>query len=157
MIKKIIAKLEKEIEFLKIEISSKNEIINKFLNNNTHKNNNVNMEGEIWGLGDIINTFDSQFVCSAGKSGDSIVKFSDVNIISHNPSKQLKTIREKKHKEYLHNAGCKSLSLEKNKNNKKLKLCNNLQDRSVDKNEPKKTNNQSPLPWVPMQLSVILW
>ena len=45
-----------------------------------------------------INTSDCQSVCSAGKSGDSLVKFSDVNIIIHNPSKtnindQLKTIK----------------------------------------------------------------
>ena len=46
--KRIIATLEKEIEFLKTDICPKNEIINKFLNNNTQKNNNANMEGEIW-------------------------------------------------------------------------------------------------------------
>ena len=77
-----------------------------------------------------------------------LIKFKNVkNIISHNPSKrnindQLKTIREKKHKGYLHNAGRKSLLFEKNKNNKKSKQYNNLQDRNVDKNEPKETNNQ---------------
>ena len=80
------------------------------------------MKGEIWGFGNTFNTSDSQSVCSTGKSGDSLVEFSDVNIISHNPSKrnfndQLKTIRVEKQKEYLHNAGCKSLSLENNKNN----------------------------------------
>ena len=45
--KRIIATLEKEVEFLKTEICSENEIINKFLNNNIQKNNNDNMEGEI--------------------------------------------------------------------------------------------------------------
>ena len=78
-----------------------------------------------------------------------LVKFKSVkNIISHNPSKiniddQLKTIREKKHKDCLHSAGRKSLSFEKNKNNEKSIQYNNLQDRNVDKSEPKETNNQS--------------
>ena len=45
--KRIIATLEKETEFLKTEICSKNEIIDKFLNNYTQKNSNDNMEGEI--------------------------------------------------------------------------------------------------------------
>ena len=82
-----------------------------------------------------------------------LVKFKNVkNIISHNPSKiniddQLKTIREKKHKDCLHSTGRKSLSFEKNKNNEKSIQYNNLQDRNVDKSEPKETNNQSPLPW----------
>ena len=75
-------------------------------------------------------------------------RFSDINIISHNPSKrniddQLKTIREENHKEYLHNAGLKSPSLENNKNNKNSKQCDNLQDRHVDKNYPNETNNKS--------------
>ena len=50
--KRIIATLEKEIEFLKTEICSKNEIINKFLTNNTQKKNTDNMEGEMWDFGD---------------------------------------------------------------------------------------------------------
>ena len=37
--KTIIVIAEKEIEFFKIEISFKNQIIHKFLNNETHKNN----------------------------------------------------------------------------------------------------------------------
>ena len=48
--KRTIAILEKEIQFLKTEICSKNETINKLLNNNTQKNNHNNMEGEIWGV-----------------------------------------------------------------------------------------------------------
>ena len=82
--KRIIATLE----FFKKEIYSKNEIINKFLNNNAQKNSNDNMEGEIWDFGDTFNTSDSQSVCSTDKSGQSLVKFSDINIISHNPSKR---------------------------------------------------------------------
>ena len=54
--KRIIATLEKETEFLKIEICSKNEIINTFLNNNTQKNKNDIMEGKIWDFGDTFNT-----------------------------------------------------------------------------------------------------
>ena len=81
------------------------------------------MEGEIWEFADTFNTYDSQSVCSTDKSRDSLVKFSDINIISHNISKrniddQLKTIRVEKHKEYLHNAGRKSPSFE----NKKIKI-----------------------------------
>ena len=70
--KRIIATLEKEIEFLKTEICSENEIINKFLNNNTQKNNNDNMEGEIWDFGDTCNTSDSHSVSSTVKSRDSL-------------------------------------------------------------------------------------
>ena len=146
--KRIIATLEKEIEFLKTEICSKNEIINKFLNNNTQKNNNDNTEGEIWDFGDTCNTSDSYSVCSTVKSRDLLAKFSEINIISHEPSKrnigdQLKTIREEKHKEYLHNAGRKSPSLENNKYNENPKQWDNLQDRNVDKNQQKETNNKS--------------
>ena len=56
---------------------------------------------------------------------------------------QLHTIREEKLEEYLHNYGLQSPSLENNKNNKSSKQCNNLQDKNVDKNQPKKTINQS--------------
>lgn len=59
----------------------------KFLNSNTQKNNKDNIEGEKWDFGESFSTSDSQAVCSAGKSGDSLVTFSDVNIISHKPSK----------------------------------------------------------------------
>ena len=80
------------------------------------------MEGEIWDFRDTSSTSNSQSVCGTDKSRDSLVKFSDINIISHNPSKrniddQLKTIREEKHKEYLHSAaqGISSQPLEKHK------------------------------------------
>ena len=146
--KRIIATLEKETEFLKTEICSKNEIINKFLSNNTQKNNNDNMKGEIWDFGNTCNTSDSQSVCSTVKSRDSLAIFSEINIISHKPSKrniddQLKTIRKENHKEYLHNVDCKSPLMENNKNNKNPKQCDNLQDRNVDKKQPKETNNNS--------------
>ena len=47
--KRITATLEKEIEFL---------------SNNNQKNNNDNMDGEIWDFGDTFNTSDSHSVCS---------------------------------------------------------------------------------------------
>lgn len=87
-----------KIEFLKTEISSKSEVSNKLLNNNTQKNNIDNMEGEIGDFSDIFNTFYSQFVCGTSSSGESLVKFSDLNIFSHINSKrniydQLRTIK----------------------------------------------------------------
>ena len=106
------------------------------------------MEGEIWDFGDTCNTSDSHSVSSTVKSRDSLAKFSKINVISHELSKrniddQLKTMREEKHKEYLHNAGCKSPLLENNKSNENPKQCDNLQDRNVDKKQPKETNNNS--------------
>ena len=69
------------------------------------------MEGEIWNFGDTCNTSDSHSVCSTVKSRDSLDKSSEINIICYELSKrniddQMKTIREEKHKEYLHKAGC---------------------------------------------------
>ena len=52
-------------------------------------------------------------------------------------------MREGKHKEYLHNTGCKSPLLENNKNNENEKQWDNLQDRKVDIKQPKETNNNS--------------
>ena len=106
------------------------------------------MEGEIWNFGDTCNTSDSHSVCSTVKSRESLDKSSETNIICHKLSKrniddQLKTIREEKHKEYLHKAGCKSPLLENNKNNENPKQCDNLQDRNIDKKQPKETNNNS--------------
>ena len=77
------------------------------------------MEGEIWDFGDTCNTSDSHSVCSTVKSRDSLAEFYEINIISHERSKrniddQLKTITEGKHKQYFHNAGCKSPLLENN-------------------------------------------
>ena len=45
------------------------------------------MVSKLWDSGDTFNTSDSQPVCSARKSGNALVRFSDVNIITHNPSK----------------------------------------------------------------------
>ena len=88
MNKRIIATLEKETEFLKTKICSRNEIINKYLNNNTKKSNNDNTEGEIWDFGDTCNTSDSHSVCSTVKSRDSPAKFGEINVISQEPSKK---------------------------------------------------------------------
>ena len=65
------------------------------------------------------------------------------NLQKKNIDDQLKTIREEKHKVYLHNADCKSPLLENNKKNENQKQCDNLQDRNVDKKQPKETNNNS--------------
>ena len=102
----------------------------------------------MWDFGDTWNTSDSHSVCSTVKSRDSLAKFSEINIISHEPAKrniddQLKTIREEKHKEYLHSADCKSPLLEKNKNNDNQKQCDDVQDRNVDKKQPKETKDNS--------------
>ena len=99
-------------------------------------------EREMKNFGDTFSTFDSQSVFSTCKSGDSLVKFIDVNIISNKSSKriidyQLKANREEKHKEYLW--GIIKLT-------KYPKQCDNLQDRNVDKSKTKETNNQSPWP-----------
>ena len=50
--KKLISKLEKEIEFLKAEISTKNEIIKKPLDNDIRQNKGCNMVGETWDFDD---------------------------------------------------------------------------------------------------------
>ena len=99
-------------------------------------------EREMKNFGDTFSTFDSQSVFSTCKSGDSLVKFMDVNIISNKSSKriidyQLKANRDEKHKEYLW--GIIKLT-------KYPKQCDNLQDRNVDKSKTKETNNQSPWP-----------
>ena len=44
--KKLTTNLEKQIEFLKSEISTKNKIIKKLLNNDIRENKNCNMVGE---------------------------------------------------------------------------------------------------------------
>ena len=89
------------------------------------------MKGKIWDFGDTFNTSDSHSVYSTVKSRDSLAKFSEINIISHEPSKrniddQLKTNREEKHEEYLQNVGRISPLLENNKKNEILKQCDNL-------------------------------
>ena len=43
------------------------------------------MEGEIWDFGDTCNTSDSHSVCSTVNSREPLAKFSEINIISHEP------------------------------------------------------------------------
>ena len=64
---RIIASLEKEMEFLTTNISTKSYIVTKFLNNNTYKNNNDNIAGETRDFGCTFNTSDSQSALNAGK------------------------------------------------------------------------------------------
>ena len=94
------------------------------------------------------NTSDSHSVCTTIKSKDSLAKFSEINIISHKPSKrniddQLKTIRGGEAQRISSEHACKSPLLENNKNNENPKQCNNFQGRNVDKKQPKETNNNS--------------
>ena len=44
--KRIITTLEKEVKFLKTEIGSKNDIIDKFVNSTINKENKENVEGK---------------------------------------------------------------------------------------------------------------
>ena len=121
--KKLITNLEREFEFLKSEISTKNEIIKKLLNNDIRQNKNCNMVGETWDFDVTHETSDSESTCSISNSEVSIIESRDVNTVKTKISSmsiddQLKMIREEKHQEYLLNTGCKSSSSEKNKNNK---------------------------------------
>ena len=118
--KKLINHLEREIEFLKLEISTKNEIIRKLLNNGIRQNKTCSMVGETWDFDVTHETSDSESTCSTSNSEHSIVESRDVitvntEISNMNIDDQLKMIREKKHQEHLLNTGCKSLSLENTK------------------------------------------
>ena len=107
--KKLITNLEKEIEFLNAEISTKNEIIKKLLDNYIRQNKGCNMVGETWDF------YDSEPTCSISNLEDSIVESRDVNTINTkiegmSIDDQLKMIREEKHQECYLNTGCKSPS-----------------------------------------------
>ena len=124
--KKLKPNLEREIEFLKSEISNKNEIIRKLLNNDIRQNKNSSMVGETWDLDVTHETNDSDSKCSISNSEDSIIESRDVNTVNTKISSmsiddQLKIIRKEKHQEYLLNTGCKSPSSENTKNNKNMK------------------------------------
>ena len=104
--KKLIANLEREIEFLKSEISTKNEIIKKLLNNDIRQNKSCNMVGETWDFDVTHETSDSQSTCSTSNSKGSIVETRDVNTVNTKIANmgivdQLKMIREEKHQKYL--------------------------------------------------------
>ena len=128
--------LEREIEFLKSEISTKNKIIKKLLNN-ICQNKSCSMVGETWDFDVTHETSDSQSTCS---TSNSLVEFRDVNtvnikITNMTVDDQLKLITEEKHEEYLLNTGCKSPSLENTKNNKTTKQFCDPQGRKENLNE----------------------
>ena len=96
--KRVIANLEKEIHFLKIEIETKNEIIKKFIKNVPHRyeNSNVPQDGQI-----------RVFTHISNESDANVIK-----TVNRNIDKQLKAIREEKPKQYLQNTSRKSPSQE---------------------------------------------
>ena len=105
--------LEREIEFLKTEIFTKNRTFNKTLSNNTYKNNNDNNVGETWDFDNAFNISDCQSVCNADKIclSNLVMHVSLPQPFKEEHEDQLKTIREEKHKENLHNVSLKTLSL----------------------------------------------
>ena len=142
---KLITNLEREIEFFKSEISSKNEITKKLLNNDIRQNKSWNMAGETWDFDVPHETSDSESMCSISNSEDSIVESRDANTVNTKISSmtiddQLKMIREGKHQEYLLNTGCKSPSSENTKNNKNTKQFSDPQARKENINKAAETN-----------------
>ena len=79
--KKLITNLEREIEFLKSEISSKNEIIKKLFNN-IRQNKSCSMVGETWDFDVTHETSDNQSTCSTSTSENSIVESREVNTVN---------------------------------------------------------------------------
>ena len=82
IVEKLITNLEREIEFFKSEISSKNEITKKLLNNDIRQNKSWNMAGETWDFDVPHETSDSESTCSIKNSEDSIVESRDVNTVN---------------------------------------------------------------------------
>ena len=145
--KKLIANLEREIEFLKSEISTKNEIIKKLLNNDIHQNKSCNMVGETWDFDITHETSHSQSTCSTSNSEGSIVETRDVNTVNTEIANmsiddQLKMIKEEKHQEYLLNTGLKLQSLENTNNNENTKQLSALQARKENLNETVETKKE---------------
>ena len=81
--KKLITNLEREIEFLKSKISTKNEIIKKLLNNDILQNKSCNMVGKTWDFDVPHETSDSESMCNISNSEDSIVESRDVNTVNN--------------------------------------------------------------------------
>ena len=145
IVEKLITNLEREIEFFKSEISSKNEITKKLLNNDIRQNKSWNMAGETWDFDVPHETSDSESTCSISNLEDSIVESRDANTVNTKISSmtiddQLKIIREEKHQEYILNTGCKSPSSENTKNNKNTKQFSDPQARKENINEAAETN-----------------
>ena len=105
----------KKIHFLKTEIETKNEIIKNFIKNDSHRdeNNNLPQDGQIW-----------VFTSRSNDSDTNVINTVNRNIM------QLKAVREEKHKQYLQNTPCKSLSQE------------NIVIETNEKNDRDKTNEQ---------------
>ena len=144
--KKLITILEREIEFLKSEISIKNEIIKKFLNN-ICQNKSCSMVGETWDFDVTHETIDSQSMCSTSNSENFIVESRDVNTVNTEIANmsiddQLKMIREEKHQEHLVNTDCKSPSLENTNNNENTKQFCDPQARKGNLNETTEINKE---------------
>ena len=144
--KTLITNLEREIEFLKSEISIKNEIIKKLLND-IRQNKNCNMVGETWDFDVTHETSASESTCSISNSEDSIVESRDVNTLNTKSSSmsiddQLKIIRKEKHQEYLLNTGCKSPSSENTKNNKNTKQFSDQQTKKENIKHKRSRRNQ---------------
>ena len=145
--KKLITNLEREIDFLKSEISAKNEIIKKLFNNDIRQNKSCNMLGETWDFGVTHETRDGESTCSTSNSEDSIVESKNVNTVdteisNMNINDQLKMIREEKHQEYLLNTGCKSLSSKNTHNNENTKQFSDRQARKENIKETAETNKE---------------
>ena len=79
--KKIINNPAKEIEFLKSDITTKNEITWKFINNDIRENRSCNMIVEAWYFDVTYETNDTQCTCGTGNSGDFVVKSIDLNTV----------------------------------------------------------------------------
>ena len=134
--KRIIANLEKEIHFLKTEIETKNEMIKKFIKNDSYRdeNSNVPQDGRIREFTRIPSDSDT---C-------------EINTVNRSIGKQLKAIRESKHKEYLQNTCHKSLSQEnivetneKNDRDKTNGQPNDTRKKIELKNEQDERDNES--------------
>ena len=102
--RKLITNLEKETEFLKSKISTKNEIVKKLLNNDIHQNKICNMVGKTWDFDVTHEASDGESMCCTSNSEDSIVKSKNVNTVDTKISNmiiddQLKMIRKEKHQE----------------------------------------------------------
>ena len=80
--KKLTTNLERETEFLKSEISTKNQVINKLLNNDIRHDKTCIMAEETWDFDVPHGTSDSESTCSIKNSESSIVESRDVNTVN---------------------------------------------------------------------------
>ena len=129
--KRIIANIEKEIHFLKIEIETKNEIIKYFIKNDSHRdeNDNVPQNWQIWEFTHISSDSDTN----------------EINTVNRNIYEHLRTIREEKHEEYLKktlsNLRHKKIVIETDEKNDRYKT-NEQPNDTHDKNEIKSKQDE---------------